>query len=80
MKITLESTDHVIQVAPKPGGNEVRGRVWQGETAAGVPCFAVVALIAADPLADQEEFERDLQEHAAPKPETVKAFPLRMVL
>jgi hypothetical protein len=73
MKITLESTDKIVRL------NGVESRVWQGQTESGVPCHAFITLIAVDKTEDHTQFERELTEHTAPRPE-LAVYPMRMVL
>jgi len=62
--------------------NGVPARVWQGETAAGVPIVAAITSVAldADLLEDQLTEFSDVDEHAAPRPDAVEAFDLRLLL
>lgn len=73
MKLTIESTTKLVLA------DGVEARVWQGETASGVPVSLLVVRIAVEKGQPSADFERELQEHAAPRPE-VAAWPLRMVL
>lgn len=73
MKITIESTSKVVML------NGVPARIWEGYTEGGVAMHAYVIRVAVSNGADTSEFERDLQEHAAPSPE-MQGIPLRMVL
>jgi hypothetical protein len=78
VKITIQSTTRIVQVDPGTGC-EMACRVWEGETEGGVKVQVLVPRIAA--LADQDlsQFDRELQEQAAPSP-AVECFPLRMIL
>jgi hypothetical protein len=62
MKITLESTTKVTAL------NGVECRLWEGETAAGVKCSALIPLIMAKSDSDLVEFERELREKIPPSP------------
>lgn len=73
MKIEIESTGRVVAV------NGLPARVWQGTTASGVRVTCLVTRIAVAAGEPTAEFERELQEHAPPRPEAL-AFPLRMIL
>lgn len=75
MKLTIESTTHVVTL------NGVPARVWEGITESGVHVHCYVTRIAVpnDSPAEQERFARELQEHRVPSLE-VQAIPLRMVL
>lgn len=73
MKITLESTDKIVALNGAPA------RIWQGHTESGVPCHAYISLIGVDGTEDTSQFERELQAHAAPRPD-LAAIPMRMIL
>ncbi|HYM46747.1 MAG TPA: hypothetical protein VES65_11390 [Solirubrobacteraceae bacterium] len=73
MKVELESTTRFVEA------DGLRMRVWQGETAAGIPVVALIVRVAVERTQDTTEFERELQEHAAPRADVV-AFPLRFFL
>ena len=73
MKIMLESTDRIVTV------NGIEARIWQGESASGIACHAYITRIAVRRDLDCAEFERELLETAAPRPE-LNGIPLRMVL
>lgn len=73
MKITIESTSKIVQL------NGVPARVWEGKTDSGIPVHAFVTRIAVAGDQDQTQFQRELQEHAAPSPE-LQAIPLRLIL
>jgi hypothetical protein len=77
MKVTLESTDRVVQFLID--GVPVPARLWQGATDKGIPCHAYITRIAVNDKLDSAEFDRDLTEHAAPRAELL-AIPLRMIL
>ena len=77
MKVLLESTAKVVNLTIN--GVEVPARVWQGQTVAGVPCFAFVTRIAAAEAEDRAEFERDLLGVASPRPD-VEAIPPTLIL
>lgn len=73
MDVCLRSTTKIVAV------NGVPARIWEGHTAAGVQCHAYITLIAVRNDHDATEFERDLQEHAAPSIE-LRAIPAALVL
>ena len=73
MKITLESTSKLVEL------NGVPARIWEGTTESGIPVHAFITRLAVDKGERTEEFERELQEHAAPSPE-IAAYPLRLIL
>lgn len=74
MKIEIRSTDRIVDV------NGVPARVWEGTSEAGVKVICLVARIAVPADQDQQQFQRELQEHAAPSRAAVDAFPLRMLI
>lgn len=73
MKITIESTTKIVQF------NGIDVRIWEGTTDSGIPVHCYIPRIAVDKEFDQTQFERELQEHAAPSL-AIQAIPLRMVL
>lgn len=77
MTVTLHSTTKVVEVLVD--GVAVPARVWEGRTAGGIRCVALVTRIAAAAAEDLAEFERDLAEQSPPSA-VAEAFPLRMVL
>ncbi len=77
MKVTLESTTKLVTLVIN--GQSVPARLWQGETASGVPCHAFITRIAVDKNENATEFEKDLKETVAPRAE-FEVYPLRLVL
>lgn len=82
MKVTLESTQAVVQVQLRHDGPSMPARVWEGTTEDGTPCFAFIVRIAPAipeplPAAIAEEFGRQLQECRQP---TVPGIPLRLII
>jgi hypothetical protein len=77
MKVTLESTDKIVELCLNY--QLMPARVWEGETASGVKVHAYITRIACDPAADVTEFERDLQAHRPPSA-AVAALPIRLLL
>lgn len=73
MKITIESTTKIVSV------NGVPARIWEGCSESGIIVHCYVTRIAVPEGEDQEEFKRELQEHAAPSAD-VEMIPLRVVL
>lgn len=66
MKITIESTDKLVQVTIN--GQTVPARLWQGESDEGIPCVAFITRISplipvSDPRIDEltAAFDRDLK-------------------
>lgn len=80
MQVYLESTDRVVTLKAKDGTGEIQARVWQGKTDSDIPVVALIARIAVPEGQPQEEFRRELKEHAAPSPDAVRAFSLRMII
>jgi hypothetical protein len=76
MKITLESTKHVVELLRD--GAIVKGRVWQGYTDSGIYVQALIVRVAVDGAADQKQFESELEETKAPQ--AIDIFPARMVM
>lgn len=80
MKITIESTNKIVDLQ-RDGhrGGEIAARIWEGTTDDGVPVHCYIVRIACDKSADQEQFQRDLQETRPPSA-AVAAIPLRLIL
>ncbi len=74
MKITLESTEQMVQV------HGVAARVWRGHTARGVEIHAMITRIAVLTIDDCSQFEAELSEQRAPRDAAADVFPLRLVL
>jgi hypothetical protein len=79
MKITLESTDRMVEV------NGIPARVWEGTTERGVPMFALIAhaliaRVAVHKSEDNSQFEAELTEHKPASDTALRVFPLRMIL
>ena len=74
MKITLESTSKIVTL------NRVPARLWQGHTESGIEVHAFITLIAVDKALDTSQFERELTEQAAPRPEFDGVYSTRMFL
>jgi hypothetical protein len=71
LKITIESTGELATI------NGVPCRLWQGETETGIPVVAMVAILGVERAEDCEQFDRELLEQAAPRPDLAAAFPSR---
>jgi len=76
MKVTLESTTKIVQVVID--GQMVPARIWEGTTAAGVPCHAYITRIAVAQGLDAGEFDRELEEHRPASP-ALDVIPRRLV-
>lgn len=72
MKITIESTEKIVQV------NGVPARIWEGATESGIPCFCMVTRIGVSVDEDASQFERELKE--CKQPTFTQSVPLRMIL
>lgn len=85
MKITMESTNLIIDVQVREDRDPIECRLWEGETASGIKVQCLIARIAVSKLDDCSQFERELLEQRAPLavdplPSVPLAFPLKMVL
>jgi len=83
MKITVESTDQLIELVH--GQARMPARVWEGSTESGIPvvCFITrIAPVVREPVPDEvaEEFSRSLQECRPPTPAARDVFDSRMIL
>lgn len=77
MKVTLESTDKIIELATPHG--TVPARIWEGKTESGIEVHAYITRITVHEDDDQAEFERELQETRKASAD-VQAIPLRLIL
>jgi hypothetical protein len=74
MKITVESTDKIVEL------NGVPARIWEGETASGIKVHCYVTRIAVKRKEPRiAEFESELRETRTPSAE-LHAIPLRLIL
>ena len=78
MKITIESTDRIVQLLTRPGAEPVPARLWEGETDSGIQVQCLITRIAAQKGQDLSQFDRELQEQRTPR--DGQAFPLRLIL
>lgn len=79
MKLKIENTSKLVRLKAQ---GAIYARVWEGETASGIPvhCYIVrVAVAEGRDAADYREFERELEAIRAPSAE-VQAIPLSLVL
>lgn len=74
MKATIESTDRVVKLE-----NGAHARVWESVSESGVPFVAYISRVQVKTEIQQDEFERDLQEHKRPEPETIHAIDNRFI-
>lgn len=84
MKITIESTTKIVTL--EVDGRFVPARIWQGETASGIPVQCFITRIAPEIKKSEPkekeltiEFQKELEEQAAPRM-TVEAIPLHLIL
>jgi hypothetical protein len=73
MKITIENTTKIVTASG------VQCRVWEGTTESGIKVQALIPRIAVAAGEDTSQFQKELEEQAAPSPE-IEAWPLRMIL
>lgn len=64
MKVTLESTDKIVDLQTPSG--IVPARIWEGRTESGIDCHAFITRIAVHKDLNATEFEQELQEKHAP--------------
>jgi hypothetical protein len=74
MKIEIESTPYLINHNGHPA------RIWIGRTERGACCHVLVALIAVDQDENQDDFQAELEEPTAQKPEAGGPWDARMFL
>lgn len=81
MKITIESTEHVVWLDQGPQGRAA-ARLWTGQTETGIPVHAYIAVVMplidkSDPIIDEKcaEFDRDLCRSDIGDPVTIEAAP-----
>ena len=73
MEITLRQTSKIVTL------NNLPARLWEGQTASGIPIHAFITRIGVTKEADLSEFERELESVTPMTPE-MEAIPLRMIL
>lgn len=83
MKITIESTTKIVEVAnDSPGTGKlafIQCRVWEGVTESGIRVQCLIPRIAAEEGQDLSKFEQELKQCRTPSVD-VQMFPLRMIL
>jgi len=80
MKITMESTDKIVEFVSD--GAAIQCRIWEGETAAGVKVHCYIPRVAVANGQDSRvyrDFETELKECRPASPE-VWAIPLRLII
>lgn len=65
VRITLESTSQLIELAASDPLKGLTARVWEGQTESGIKVVAFVAMIAVDEK-DQAAFDEQLQTRRPP--------------
>ena len=81
MKITIESTDRIVEVREGTHTGLVHGRVWQGKTESGIPVAVVITSLAVEAERDQSQFQAEFHEqHVKPEKYALDAFPLRFII
>jgi hypothetical protein len=82
MKVTLESTDKIVELTTPSG--IVPARLWEGRTESGIACHAFVTRIAVHADLDSAQFGRELVQCRTPSADLMAYFPdgipLRLVL
>lgn len=79
MKITIESTEQIVEFSTQRGQKPYRARVWVGETDSGIPIHCLIPRIAVKDQDNLQQFEMELKKTNAPEP-TEQVFPMRMIL
>lgn len=79
MKVTLESTTKIVELATASG--IVPARIWEGQTEKGVACHAYVTRIAVHKKEDASQFEKELlEQHQPPSSLVDRAIPSRLII
>lgn len=78
MKVTLESTDKIVELVTATGA--VPARIWEGTTDSGIPCHAFITRIAVHKNDDASQFERELLEQRPPRNADLAAISTRLVI
>lgn len=73
MEIQLRQTTKIVFL------NDVPARIWEGQTASGIPIHAFITRIAVKNSENHSEFESELAEVSAPSPD-IEAIPLRLLI
>jgi hypothetical protein len=80
MKATITSTSAIVEIEAIGFPGRTQARVWEGISENGVPFTAYIPVVQVHKDADNSQFERELQEHKQPSPETRRAIDARFVL
>jgi hypothetical protein len=68
MKIIIESTDKIVELATRAGAS-MPARLWEGTTEDGVPVYCFITRIATDKGPGEAQFQKELQKSKNPKME-----------
>ena len=66
MKMTIESTNRIVELRRRPADEPVLCRVWEGKTEQGIDVVCLIPQLASPGTQPQQEFLKDLQEHRPP--------------
>ena len=80
MKATIVSTDQIVEISAIGHPGKTKARVWEGQTAGGVPFVAYIPLVQVRSDADNSQFETELSEHKRPERATLHAIEARHIL
>jgi hypothetical protein len=78
MKVTLESTDKIVELVTANG--VMPARIWEGTTESGIRCHAYITRIAVHQNDDASQFGRELLEQRRPRNPDVAAISARLVI
>jgi len=73
MEIQLRNTTKIVWL------NGVPARIWEGQTASGIPIHCYITRIGVEKNEDMSEFEEELDSVSAPSVE-MDVIPLRMLI
>jgi len=73
MKITIESTSTIVEL------NGIPARIWEGTTDKGITVHAFIIRLGVKKNQNLNDFEKDLQECAAPSAE-IAVYPIRLLI
>lgn len=79
MKVTLQSTDRIVELQTASG--RVPARIWEGQTERGIAVHAYITRIAVRMDRDASQFEAELIEApTVPVSPDVSAIPTRLLI
>lgn len=73
MDIQLHNTTKIVEI------NGIPARIWEGQTASGIPVHAYITRISVEKGLDHAEFEAELSAASAPSAD-VAGIPLRLLI